>query len=108
MGQLSDELNLYPHQSWKKYLARKLIKLRIHLGYHLYGAFAPGVYCIGPVTILKSTPFLRYAVAANMQFVAANTMIPVPCVHDYFINKNVCLVMEFIDAPSSTHLLFAV
>ena len=87
-------------QILEKHIARRLIKLRIQLVYHLYGAFAPGVCCIGPDTILKSTPFLQYAEVANMQFVTANTTIPVPRVHDYFINKNACLVMEFIHAYS--------
>jgi thiamine kinase-like enzyme len=35
-----------------------------------------------------------------MKFTAANTTIPVPRVHDFFVDRRGYLIMEFIDAPS--------
>ena len=76
---------------------RNLIRLRIWLANRVY---RPKVYEIcrfGPRSSIKFSTRTRAAEAANMEYIARNTTIPVPRVQDVFIiNKMVYIVMDYI------------
>jgi tRNA A-37 threonylcarbamoyl transferase component Bud32 len=77
-----------------------LWKAKIWLGRKFYRGFPPGVYRTGALFIVKRHSYVRYTEAATMIFIAAHTTIPVPRVHDFFVNQRGYLIMDFIDAPS--------
>jgi hypothetical protein len=77
-----------------------LWKARIWLWSKFYRGFPPGVYRIGSRFIVKCHSYVRYTESATMIFIATHTTIPVPRVHDFFVNQRGYLIMEFINALS--------
>ena len=83
---------------------RHLVRLRIWLGRRMFKHLGSSGLCrFGPQTVLKFTSTTRFSEAANMEFIASHTCIPVPRVHDVFIiDRQTYIVMEYIDAPELT------
>ena len=77
---------------------RNLIRLRIWLACRVYRSFpSVGVCRFGPRSVLKFTPVTRTAEAANIEYIAGNTTIPVPRVQDVFIiNQQTYIIMDYI------------
>ncbi|KAF5019436.1 hypothetical protein F66182_8565 [Fusarium sp. NRRL 66182] len=77
-------------------LRRLLTRLALRIATHIYkldGFVRP----ISPGLIVKTGPWVHLTEAATMQFVSANTSIPVPRVHCSFVHKNrAYIVMERI------------
>ena len=89
---------------------RNLIRLRIWLTCHVYRPFASGKACrFGPRSVLKSTPVARTAEAANVEYIARNTTIPVPRVHDVFtIDKHTYIILDYIKGFEFSHKALSV
>jgi len=77
---------------------RNLIRLRIWLAFHIYRSFPQAGVCrFGPRSVLKFTPWTRTTEAANIEYIAKNTTIPVPRVHDVFvIDQQTYIIMDYI------------
>jgi hypothetical protein len=77
---------------------RNLIRLRIWLACRVYRTFGQAGVCrFGPRSLLKFTPATRVAEAANVEYIARNTTIPVPRIQDVFtINQKTYIVMDYI------------
>lgn len=62
-----------------------------------YGPFIP-VYKVDPKTIVKTGSCVRKSEAETMRFVRNRTTIPVPEVHNAYMDEKSrgCIVMEFI------------
>ena len=78
---------------------RNLIRLRIWLACRVYRSFpSAGVCRFGPRSVLKCAPVTRTAEAANIEYIAGNTTIPVPRVQDVFIiNQQTYIIMDYIN-----------
>jgi aminoglycoside phosphotransferase len=78
---------------------RNLIRLRIWLACRIYRSFSSvGVCRFGPRSVLKFTPLTRTAEAANIEYIAGNTTLPVPRVQDVFIiNQQTYIIMDYIN-----------
>lgn len=103
-GHIASFVNKSLHMRIVTSSERNLIRLRIWLGYRLYKTFGSSGICrFGPRTVVKYTPTTRVAEAANMEFIASHTQIPLPRVHDVFIiGSRTYIVMDYIDAPELT------
>lgn len=77
---------------------RNLIRFRIWLACRVYQSFpSAGVCRFGPRSVLKFTPVTRTAEAANIEYIAGNTTIPVPRVQDVFIvDQQTYIIMDYI------------
>ena len=81
------------------YSERNLTRLRIWLVCHAYyHSFGSVELCrFGPRSVLKSTSITGIAEAANIEYVARNTTIPVPQIQDVFtIDQKTYIVMDYI------------
>ena len=78
---------------------RNLIRLRIWLARRVYRSFfQSGVCRFGPRSVLKFTFMTRTAEAANIEYIARNTTIPVPRVQDVFIiDQRTYIIMDYIN-----------
>ena len=84
---------------------RNFIRLRIWLACRVYRSFGQGGVCrFGPRSLLKFTPVTRTAEAANIEYVARNTTVPVPRVQDVFIiNQRTYTIMDYINGLEFSH-----
>ena len=86
---------------------RNLIRLRIWLACYVYRPFGFGGACrFAPRSVLKSTAVTQTAEAeaANVEYIAKNTTIPVPRVHDVFtINKQTYIILDYIKGFEFSH-----
>ena len=89
---------------------RNLIRLRIWLARHVYRPFAlGGARRFGPRSVLKSSPVTRTAEAASIEYIARNTTIPVPRVHDVFtIDTHTYIIMDYIKGLEFSHKALSV
>ena len=89
---------------------RNLIRLRIWLARHVYRPFAlGGARRFGPRSVLKSSPVTRTAEAASIEYIARNTTIPVPRVHDVFtIDTHTYIIMDYIKGFVFSHKALSV
>jgi len=85
---------------------RNFTRLRMWLAFHAYKSFGGvGVARFGPRSVLKFTAVTRVAEAANIEYIAQNTTIPVPRIQDVFIiGPRTYIVMDYIDAPELTYV----
>ncbi|OAA38530.1 Protein kinase-like domain protein [Cordyceps fumosorosea ARSEF 2679] len=64
--------------------------------------FSP-VYKINPTTVVKTGRIVRMAEAETMKFVLDNTSIPVPKVHNAYVDEmtgHVVIIMDFVEGQS--------
>lgn len=89
------------HLAIKNTFTRRLLTLiALKTSAHFYRRDGPCVP-ISKRVIVKTGPFVHLTEAATMNFVAANTSIPVPAVHCSFVHNNrAFIVMERIQAKS--------
>ena len=83
---------------------RNFIRLRIWLARRIYQSLASAsVSRFGPHSVLKWTDMTRASEAANIEYIARHTTIPVPRVQDVFIiDKRTYIVMEYIEGCELT------
>ncbi|KAM3497135.1 hypothetical protein MY10362_009501 [Beauveria mimosiformis] len=82
-------------------MAQRVKKEELENGQRL-SQFSP-VYKINPTTVVKTGRIVRMAEAATMKFVLDNTSIPVPAVHNAYIDEttgHVVIIMDFVEGES--------
>ncbi|EGX94033.1 Protein kinase-like domain [Cordyceps militaris CM01] len=82
-------------------MAQRVTKEEIENGQRL-SRFSP-VFKINPTTVVKTARIVRMAEAATMKFVLENTSIPVPAVHNAYIDEttgHVVIIMDFIEGEN--------